>query len=379
MPLHEHSEGWTITAEQSVTYEVRVHPRILDVPQPSAVMDDGRLPPRRLAVVDAQVWALYGDRIDAWLARFDAPYRVLTVTAGETRKTRASVDEIQRMAIDMGLSRRDELVGIGGGFTIDLVGLAASELRCGTPYTLIPTTVVGLVDASVGPKRVINQLGRKNLLGTYHPARLIVLDTTFLGTLDARGLAAGLAEVKKVGEMVDPGLVNLLDRHGADLITSAFTHPASTEVVQRAVRSHLEHFAEDLRERELRRWPSYGHTVSPALEMETRGAVLHGEAVNICSLLSSVLAARRGHVDAEYPTRMARLSRRLRLPLHHELLHEPAFLEQALGGVILTRGGQQHWPVPSTDPLGHAFIEDATPGELVAASEHLRALARELT
>lgn len=373
MTLREHGDGWRVTADRRVTYDLRIHPRLLDAEHPAKVLDDGRLPPRRLAVVDAQVWALYGDRINTWLDRLGAPHRVLRLSASETNKTRTSVDEIHREALAMGLGRRDELLGIGGGIILDLVGVAAAELRKGTPYALIPTTLVGLIDAGLGAKRAINQHARKNILGAYHPARLTLLDTSFLATLDHRETAAGLAEVKKVGEMVAPDLLSLLERHGADLISSAFAHPASDDVLRQAIRGLLGHLANDLYETTLRRWPDYGHTISPALEMETDGKVLHGEAVNLCSLLSSALAEQRGHVDAGYLSRMVDLSRRLSLPTYHELLDDPAFLERAVHGATLTRGGHQHWPVPSNKPPGHDFIE-ATPAEIMRAAQTQREL-----
>jgi len=376
VPLSERDSGWCVYAPRATTYNLTRCTGLLDHPDPGALLirNHGDPPARRLVVLDAKVNRLYGDRITPWLDRLGTPFEMVEITPTEPTKNRATVDEIHATASRMNLARRDEIVAIGGGIVLDLAGFAAAELRKGTPYAAVPTTLVGLIDASVGAKRGINQCGRKNYLGAYHPARTILLDPGWLATLDRREIRAGLAEIKKVAEMVSPQLLALLHQHGADLIDTAFGHEAADEVLRLSIGGILEHLADDLYEEKLRRWPDYGHTISPAVEMATDGEVNHGEAVSIDSAFSAVLASQRGYVHDEYPERMAELSQRLGLPTYHPLLHEPKFVTNALASTVLTRGGAQHWPVPANTERGHRFIEDAKPAELRSAADTLRDL-----
>ncbi|MBS1679760.1 MAG: iron-containing alcohol dehydrogenase [Actinobacteria bacterium] len=376
MPLSEHDHGWYVDTHRATNYNLTRCPGLLDQADPGALLayHHGNQPARRLVVLDAKVNRLYGDRITPWLHRLGTPFETVVITPTETTKNRATVDEIHATASRMNLARRDEIIAIGGGIVLDLAGFAAAELRKGTPYAAIPTTLVGLIDASVGSKRGINQCGRKNYLGAYHPARTVLLDPGWLATLDRREIQAGLAEIKKVAEMVSPQLLALLHEHGADLIESAFDHGAADEVLRLSIGGILDHLADDLYEEQLCRWPDYGHTISPAVEMATDGKVNHGEAVNIDSSFSGVLAAQRGYVRNDYPRDMAVLSHSLGLPTYHPLLHEPEFVTNALASTVLTRGGAQHWPVPAITERGHRFIEDATPAELRSAADTLRDL-----
>ncbi|MFP1630004.1 iron-containing alcohol dehydrogenase [Streptomyces sp. 5K101] len=365
-----------MTARRATTYHLELCPGLLDHADPAALLDHHAGPPpaRRLVVLDAEVSRLYGDRITPWLQRLGLPFEVIEITASEPTKTRATADQIHAAAVGMHLARRDEILAIGGGIVLDLAGFAAAELRKGTPYVAVPTTLVGLIDASLGGKRAVNQCGKKNLIGAYHPARTVLLDPGWLATLDKRQIRAGLAEIKKVAEMVSPNLLARLHEHGVELIDTAFAHDAADEVLRLSIGGILDHLAHDLYEEELCRWPDYGHTISPALEMATAGQVNHGEAVNICAALAGVLAAQRGFVHDEYPAHIAELSHSLGLPTYHPLLHEPRFVDNALAATVLTRGGDQHWPVPALNEDGHAFIEDAKPAEIRSAVDTLRHL-----
>lgn len=381
MAVKRVSGGWDVDFEH-LHYKIRFQHDLLDS-DARRVLDSDRPPARRLAVIDAEVWRLYHTRILRWLDGSGVPTRVLPLVASEATKTGAAVDLILNAAHEAGLGRLDELIAIGSGITLDEVGVAAGELRKGTPYVAIPTTLVGLIDAGVGAKRAVNHAGRKNSRGLYHPARLVLLDRTWLATTDERSISAGAAESLKVGEMVDPLLIDLWERHGEQLLKTRFEHACGHDVLDRSIDGILGHLGYDLLEKiSLCRWPDHGHTLSPVLEMLTDGELRHGEAVNICSLVAAVLAASRGYVDADYPVRMVALARKLDLPTYHELLDDPAVLTRAVESAVATRGGHQHWPIPTRPgegegPAGtHAFLEDVDVpgGELLAATRRLRAL-----
>lgn len=375
MGLHTHEDGWTVESQRQVTYNVQIVHGLLST-DAAELLRGGASPPRRLVVVDDTVWHEYKPSLPDWLTGLPAQYEVMTLQADESMKTRRQVDQILSAALSMDLGRRDRIMAIGGGIISDLVGVAAAELRKGTPTEIIPTTLIGLIDAALGSKRAINYHGKKNLVGAYHPARLVLLDRDFLHTLDERQIRAGIAEIKKCAEMVEPSLLDLLEHHGPDLIKHRFDHPAADEVLRRAVKAILTQLADDLFEERLRRWPDYGHTISGALEMATNGDLLHGEAVAICSAHSAVIAAQREAIDPAYFTRLINLPRTLGLPIYHKLLAQPDFLAEAIHATTLHRGNHQHWPIPSQrTPEGHEFLEDVTTDEAVTAGWTLGDLA----
>lgn len=365
-------QKWRVRTRRFTQYDVAV---CEDMTAPGArwPQDDEREPvARRLVVADAEAWTRYKTPLRQFIDSDGADSRVVTLSGGEKGKARDAVARVLEAAQQFTLSRRDELVVVGGGVVLDIGGYAAGALRKGTPYVAIPTTLVGMIDAGLGAKRAVNFGGAKNFEGTYHPARLTLIDPHFLATLDDRQTRAGVAEMIKVAVMVEPKLFALFEQHGDALIRTRFAgHPKAGEALRRSISGILRQLAGDLWERELCRWPDFGHTISPLLEMETGGAVIHGEAVSICSAFSASLALGRGMIDRATFTRLLGVSDRLCLPVWHHLLGRAEFREAALASTVAHRAGHQHWPVP-TGVGTHGFVEDATPAEMAAAADTLR-------
>lgn len=366
MALAYENGRWSIDVVKRVHYEVVARRGILDQPPPALFAREGVK--RRLVVIDARVGQIHAERCRGLLNTLDGAVATVHVETSEASKRRSAIDRIHDAAVDAELGRRDELIGIGGGVLLDLVGFAAAEYRKETPYVVVPTTLVGNVDAGVGGKRMINYARngtlRKSLIGDYHPARLSVIDAELLGTLPPHELRAGLSEIKKVAEMVDGELFRLLEQRGQSLIETRFQEPIGDEVLQRSVAGILGQLSNDLWEQDLLRWPDHGHTVSPALELET--GMSHGLAVAICSGLGAAVAYVLGSISDVDLRRMLGLSVRLGLPVWHPLLADRRFLERAIGATALVRNGN-HWPLPIG--IGrYTFVEPAM-SAVVRASE----------
>jgi 3-dehydroquinate synthase len=278
-----------------------------------------------------------------------------------------------------GISRRHEpIIGIGGGVVLDIVGLASSLYRRGTPYIRVPTSLIGLVDAGVGIKTGVNFGCHKNRLGSYFASTVALLDRGFLSTIDDRHISNGLAEILKIALIKDARLFELLEEYAELLLTERLTGQTLTgdvvarDVFSRAVGGMLEELEPNLWEKQLERLVDYGHSFSPTLEMRALPALLHGEAVSVDMALTTVLAAERGLVSKQDRTRIFDLMRRLRLPIWHPLL-EPGLLENALRETIRHRDGSQRMPIPVG--IGAAcFLNDLTVAELARAAEILREL-----
>ncbi|MET9727540.1 sedoheptulose 7-phosphate cyclase [Streptomyces zaomyceticus] len=361
---------WTVHAHQSVSYRVAEAPGLLD-PADGALARAARLTPgaRRLVVIDERVLALHGDRIHAYFRARGAVPHVLALPGGETGKELAAVERVVRAADAVGLDRRDPIVAVGGGVLTDLVGLAASLYRRGTPFVRVPTTLVGMIDAAVGAKTAVNAHGHKNRLGTYHPATDTLVDRSFLHTLSTRHIRNGVAEIVKMAVIDDPVLFDLLDAHAETLVDGRMAGPEGGEVMRRAITAMLAHLEPNLWEQELCRAVDFGHTFGPALEMAVQPALLHGEAVSLDMALSCAIAVDQGFLSPADAVRVLRLLERTGLPVRHERC-TPGFLAEALAESTRHRDGHQHLPLPAG--IGKCvFAEDLTPDGLRRAVELL--------
>ena len=161
----------------------------------------------------------------------------------------------------IGIDRRDVVIGLGGGSVTDLAGFAAATWMRGVPLIQVPTTLLGMVDAAVGGKTGINTDAGKNMVGSFYEPRAVICDLATLETLPRHELVAGLAEVVKCGFIADPEILSIIE---AD--PDAASDPASAalaELVRRSVAVKAKVVAADLRESELREILNYGHTLAP--------------------------------------------------------------------------------------------------------------------
>ncbi|WP_232246455.1 sedoheptulose 7-phosphate cyclase [Kitasatospora mediocidica] len=374
--------SWTVRTALPVDYQVRFAPRLLAADNPALATAGLPAGPRRqrrrrmLLVVEARVHELYGERIHAYCEAQQLDWSCCVLLAHEQVKTMESVFQVVEQLDRFGLARRGEpVIAIGGGVLTDIVGLACSLYRRSTPFVRVPTTLIGLVDAGVGAKTGVNFGRQKNRLGSYHPAVETLLDPTFLATLDLRHLSNGLAEILKIALIKDGRLFETLDRHGERLLADRFQTPGDTsaEVLVRAVNGMLQELQPNLWEKELERSMDYGHSFSPTLEMRALPELLHGEAVCVDMALTTVLAQRRGLLDAAQRGRILSLMRRLGLPVHHRLL-EPGLLRDALTDTVRHRDGRQRLPLPVGIGSG-CFVDDLTARELALAATDLREAA----
>ncbi|MFF2349477.1 sedoheptulose 7-phosphate cyclase [Kitasatospora sp. NPDC058115] len=364
--------GWTVATALPVSYRVRFTPGVLD-PRNPALARAGGPPGRRLVVVDARVHDLHGERLRRYLAAQGVEHETHVLLAHEQVKTMDAVFQVADRMDSFGISRRGEpVIAVGGGVLTDVVGLACSLYRRSTPFVRVPTTLIGLVDAGVGAKTGVNHGRHKNRLGTYHPAVDTLLDPAFLATLDRRHIGNGLAEILKVALIKDADLFVLLERHGRDLLDTGFQSPgAGAAVLGRAVHGMLQELQPNLWEHRLERLMDYGHSFSPTVEMRALPELLHGEAVCADMALTTVVARRRGLVDAGQAERILRLMRRLELPVWHPLM-EPVTLGEALADTVRHRDGRQRLPLPRGIGAG-VFVDDLDGAELADAAGWLRA------
>jgi 3-dehydroquinate synthase len=268
-----------------------------------ALDDVGRIvaraaPAHRHAIVtDSEVGLHYRERVrDAVDAVLGEPRCLaVTVPAGEATKTRATWASLTDFLLFEECGRDTVLIALGGGMVGDLTGFVAATFMRGIPYVQVPTSLLAMVDASVGGKTGVDTTEGKNLVGAFHQPAAVLIDPLVLGTLPPRHLRAGLAEVIKHGVIADGDYLEVVGSLAASLVAAPTAHAdAIADLVTRSVEIKASIVARDEREQGIRAVLNFGHTIGHAIEAESDYAVLHGEAVAIGMVIESLLAEQLG-------------------------------------------------------------------------------------
>lgn len=247
------------------------------------------------------------------LPPLSAPVHLLP--PGEAHKTIASVESIWDAALRAGVDRKGALVAVGGGVVGDLVGFAAATLLRGVRFVQVPTSLLAMVDASVGGKTAIDRPEGKNLVGAFHQPSAVLVDTTLLSTLPPRELRSGLAEVVKTALLGDRALLDALES-GAEALLAGDVD-ALARVVRASVLYKARVVAEDEREVSgARAALNFGHTIGHALEAHHGYARwTHGEAVSLGMVAALRIGVARGVTEPALLPRVLSLLGRLGLPI----------------------------------------------------------------
>jgi len=263
-----------------------------------------------LVVTSETVAPLYLARVLPALAGLR--HATVVLPDGEAHKTLASATRVFDALAALGATRDACIVALGGGVVGDLAGFAAACWMRGIDFVQMPTTLLAMVDSSVGGKTGVNLAAGKNLVGAFHQPRAVIADTDTLASLPAREYRAGLAEVVKYGAIGDAALFAWLEQNATAL---ANRDPAAMAAAIHASCLHKAAVvARDEHEQGERALLNFGHTFGHALEAATGyGTLLHGEAVAIGMLLAARLSARLGRAPAEDAARLGTLLAKLGL------------------------------------------------------------------
>jgi len=260
-----------------------------------------RAPSHRYAIVtDENVAAHYLDHVCASLvagsSRGVTRDRVHTVIipAGEQHKTRERWSAITDALLTQGCGRDTAVIALGGGVVGDLGGFVAATYMRGIPVVQIPTTLLAMVDASVGGKTAVDTPAGKNTVGAFHPPAAVIIDPATLATLPARELRSGLAEVIKHGVIADDTVIDEVDAIAPVLLAATASRDALEAMIERSVRIKANVVAADERELGLRKVLNFGHTIGHGVEAASDYSLLHGEAIAIGMVAEGWLAEHLG-------------------------------------------------------------------------------------
>jgi len=272
-----------------------------------------RCPAHRYAVItDSRVSTLYGERVLALLAHAGLTAHPFVFPAGEWNKVRDTWAELCDRMIAAGIGRDGAVIALGGGVAGDLGGFVAATLHRGIPYVQLPTTVLAMVDSSIGGKTGVDLPAGKNLVGAFHAPRFVLADVDTLSTLPRNQVAAGCAEAIKHGIIADAVYADDVGRAAAACLAGSLD--ALEAVVERSIRIKAAIVAADAHERGRRQILNFGHTVGHAVESRSGYALLHGEAVAIGMAVETALAEATGHACGGTHRRVLELLERYELP-----------------------------------------------------------------
>jgi 3-dehydroquinate synthase len=268
---------------------------------------------RKLALVsDSRVFELYGRTFLSGLR--DAGFEAFPVVfeEGERNKNLATLSAIYGQLADSGFTRSDYVAALGGGVTGDMAGLAAATFLRGTGFIQIPTTLLAMVDSSVGGKVAVDMKQGKNLVGAFYQPDAVFIDPSLLSTLDDRTFSDGMAELLKHAFIMDRELCARLFSFGS----RAELAGVMDEIVLRSCAIKRDVVQQDERDDGIRRILNFGHTIGHALEkLEQYRGLTHGEAVSVGMVFTTRMTERMGLTSAGTAQRIAEILTKYRLPV----------------------------------------------------------------
>ncbi len=302
-------------------------------------------------ISDSHVGKVYGEPVAAQLTDAGLQVELLTFPAGEWNKTRDTWASLSDRMLAARLGRDCAVIALGGGVVNDVGGFVAATYLRGVPLVQVPTSLLAMIDSSIGGKTGVDVPAGKNLLGAFHQPRVVIADPELLGSLSSGQLAAGLAEAVKHGVIADAEYFAFLENEYAAIF--AKHAPALERVVRRSVEIKAAVVAQDEREKGKRAILNFGHTVGHAIEATSHYEVLHGEAVAIGMVYEGRLAETLGIAAAGTARRIATVLERLHLPVERPDASHVDDLIAAMRADKKVRAGEIRLALPRAIGIAH--------------------------
>ena len=322
------------------SYPVYVEPGVLG--RLEGLVADHLDTARTVLVADGNVFALLQS---GRLARNPWTGPALTFPAGEASKTREQWARLTDALLADGFGRDSGIIALGGGVAGDLAGFVAATYMRGLPYLQVPTSLLAMLDASVGGKTGVDTPEGKNLIGAFHPPAAVVADPRVLATLPERDYRGGMAEAVKHGLIADADYFGWIEAEAGALLRR--DEASLTRLVRRSVEIKAEVVGGDEREAGRRAILNAGHTVAHALERVTDYGLPHGEAVALGLVAESALAEAIGAAGSGLAQRVAALLERLGLPVRLAQPLDPDRLIAAMASDKKNRSARLRFALPS--------------------------------
>ena len=319
-------------------------------------------------ISDSHVAKLYGEDVLQRLSAVGHRAELLTFPAGEWNKTRDTWASLSDRMLAAQYGRDCAVIALGGGVVNDVAGFVAATYLRGVPLVQVPTSLLAMIDSSIGGKTGVDVPAGKNLLGAFHQPRVVVADPDLLGSLSSAQLAAGLAEAVKHGVIADAEYFAFLEAEYAAIF--AKHAPALERLVRRSVEIKAAVVAQDEREQGRRAILNFGHTVGHAVETTSKYEVLHGEAVAIGMVYEGRLAESLGIAAAGTVQRIMRVLERLHLPTERPDGSQVDDLIAAMRTDKKVRAGEIRFALPTA--IGSTYGSDGEGWTVAVREEAIR-------
>lgn len=264
-------------------------------------------------ITDNKVLKLYGKAYKRYLERQGIECEIFSFPDGEKSKHLKTVQRLSQEMIEKKFDRKDAIIALGGGVVGDIAGFLSAIYMRGIPFIQVPTTLLAMVDSSVGGKTGVDlEDCGKNLLGTFTQPKGVFIDIKYLKTLSPKQLRSGLAEVIKYGVIRDRKLFKFIEQNLEKIL--ALEEKSLNKIIKRSVEIKGEVVEEDEKEQGIRMILNYGHTYGHAIEKLSNYKLLHGYAISIGMVIANKLAVEQSLLAAEEAERIKKLLKRAGLP-----------------------------------------------------------------
>lgn len=268
---------------------------------------------RYVVIADSRVADLYGAAVLRAVRKSGRPADLFTFPEGEANKNRDSWASLSDQMLQAGVGRDAAVLALGGGVTGDLAGFVAATYLRGLPLIQLPTTLLAMIDSSVGGKTGVDTPAGKNLIGAFLQPQQVIADTDTLKTLPPEQVRSGLAEAVKHGAIADAAYFGWISSRGEDLL--ALESDTVAELIRRSVQIKAEVVGEDEKEGGRRKILNFGHTIGHAIEAESKFELLHGESIAIGMVVEARIGERIGSTTAGTADELGRVFSSLGLPV----------------------------------------------------------------
>jgi 3-dehydroquinate synthase len=315
-------------------------------------------------ITDTHVESRFGNELVAFLKHAGVNVQLFSFPAGEEYKTRETKAMLEDALLSQGFGRDCVIMGLGGGCATDLAGFVAATFTRGVPFYCIPTTLMGMVDASLGGKTGVNTPLGKNLIGAFYPPRQIFMDLATLKTLPEKEWRNGVAEVIKHGLIASPPLFSLMETNRQKWQARDFSF--LSDMIFQSCQVKKEVVESDFKEASRREILNFGHTIGHALEALENYQISHGEAIAIGMAMEGWMSVKLGMLDQTIFDQMIHLFKQygftLRLPhsldtdrLKQFMLKDKKVHQGQIRCILLKKIGEA-----VCKPISEQLIDEAT-------------------
>ncbi len=342
-------------------YPIRIGPGLIDrLGEEAAALFCAGAP--GIVLTNDQLAPSWGERARAALLRAGIDARLFAVPEGESHKSMPTLNLVLDYLVETRAPRQTVLFAVGGGVVGDMAGFAAAIYMRGVPYVQVPTSLLAMVDSSVGGKTAVNHAKGKNLIGAFYQPRLVAADLAALETLPDREFRTGLAEMIKHGVIRDAALFETLEREMPALLRRDYSRLGPAVLRNCEIKAAV--VEADERETGLRAILNYGHTLGHAVEnLASKDGMLHGEAVAIGMAAAGAIAVKMGLWSAAEAARVEALIRAAGLPARIPPLDREALMDRMARDKKAV-GTTLRFVLP--EAIGRVAIRDDVPGEVLA-------------